>query len=212
MADVFPVTAPLYYDAAGNLREAAGVIVVPDTTYRDAAGNVRGAIGVNIVGGGGGGLPPNQGIVTDGEVITAQGGQLVTVMVDNNVVNLFVRPNPFFEPFTVTVADDGDNLMGYFNTAGQPLIGSISNEPIDGYVVRQCYVSVNGDFYLSIDGTSPLVGQLSGALVGINGEDFNIPEGGAETVYDGGVWKSSAGITGVPVWTVGQQVPIVIIP
>lgn len=69
MTDVFPVTAPLYYDAAGNLREAVGVIVVPDTTYQDAAGNVRGAIGVNIVGGGGG-LPSDQAAVTDGTTIT----------------------------------------------------------------------------------------------------------------------------------------------
>lgn len=101
MADVFPVTAPLYYDAAGNLREAVGVVVVPDTTYRDAAGNVRGAIGVNIVGGGGGGdLPSNQAIVENGTSVMlgpAPGnvGSLGPVYIDvlGNVASFWLSDN-----------------------------------------------------------------------------------------------------------------------
>lgn len=335
MADVFPVTAPLYYDAAGNLREAVGVIVVPGTTYQDAAGNVRGAIGVNIVGGGGGGLPSDQAAVTNDTTITllpasgttpAQGvanvavadnvatfrlaanrtalttgatapvqnsagaaiatgtitiaanaithirlpatvagvsnggsvsvrnsagadahpataaitsgvltgvnlaatsaivdngdtfttsrGETVNIAVAAGVATATVRSNPFWEPFTITVGDDGSGNMGYARDGneGYPTAGSLTNQPVTGALVE--YAITPGGNDLSI--------ELSSSTLALNNITTSSQIGIGSTTYSptdvtfrqiGSECSLSIYIAaGSFAWTVGQQVPIVIIP
>lgn len=148
MVEVYPVEAPQYLDAAGNLREAVGVRVVPDATYLDAEGNVRGAIGVNIVGGGGGGdganvnngdivlVDPGSSAFTDLQAIArVDGSNLVSVDLDgtygflkNATATTGVTLNGTVRALTPTVADGAiTNIQTPATTA---LLASSATVPV----------------------------------------------------------------------------------
>lgn len=186
------VDAPTYIDASGNLREAAGVFIV----------------------GGGGPLPSDQAIVTDGETVTAEGGEVVTISVDGNIASFSVQGGPQFQPFTVTAADlDGTgSIIGYYNDPGNSG-GAITNEPLPGYILKGCYTA-SGELVMRFDGSSPLLGDLAFAHVDVGGSGFVAPYNTCTSEYseDLGIWINFASIPDVPAWTVGQQIPIVITP
>lgn len=162
---------------------------------------------------GGGDLPPNQAIVTDSEIVTAAGGQTIDIHVTDNVATFGVRPFPFFEPFTVTVGALDNPYVGYSNFEGEPTIGSITNEPTDDFTLPLCMLNiVSGQLMITLTGPQPLQLRLAGALVGINAEDFTIDPSNASSRFENDSWRTDVFIEGVPPWTVGQQIPIVIIP
>lgn len=162
-------------------------------------------------GGGGGGLLPTQAIIDDGQQITATNGQTISVAVADNVPSLTIKNWAFWEPFTVTAAALPDGSIGYNSL---PSAGDITNQPVSGYVLGSIGVSASGYFKILIYGPQPLGAELVGALIGI-GETTYSPT--AITAYyesdSPDEWATEIGVFGVnPVWTVDQQIPIVIIP
>lgn len=166
--------------------------------------------------GGGGVLPSNQAIVTDGDTPVATGGQELLIAVSDNVASFTVKPFPFWEPFTVTAAlvlvAEFEGSCGY--VAGDA--GTITNEPVVGFSVVKCYTymaDVVPTLFFEINGPTPLRDNLWGALLGVNGEDFVLDDYSVFNVVGAeGGFNTSFEVPGVAMWTVGQAVPIVTIP
>jgi hypothetical protein len=165
-------------------------------------------------GAGGGALPSNQAIVTDGDTVTASGGQTIDISVADNVASFSVRSFPFWEPFTVTAAAVAEFEGSCGFVAGDA--GSITNEPVDGFSLVKCYTYMADlvpTLFFQINGPTPLRDNLWGALLGVNAVDFTLDDYSVFTVIGAeGGFDTSFEVPGVTMWTVGQAVPIVIIP
>lgn len=173
----------------------------------------RNGVPVTIVGGGGV-LPSDEATVSDGDIVTAVGGQTIDIAVTDNVASFSVRSFPFWEPFTVTAAlvAEFEGSCGF--VAGDA--GSITNEPVDGFSLVKCYTymaDIVPTLYFEISGPTPLRDSLWGALLGVNAVDFNLDDYSVFNVIgtEGG-FSTSFEVPGVTMWTVGQAVPVVMIP
>lgn len=117
------------------------------------------------------------------------------------------QPEPFWEPFTVTAADIGGAGFGY----SDGVAGSITNQPVEGYTVDSV-INDGGTVTMYLLGPSPLASDaLLGALVGVSGEDYSFTSV-SSFADSAGSWLTNMIVDGVPEWTVGQQIPIVVIP
>lgn len=167
-----------------------------------------GGFPVTLIGGGGGELPSNQAIVTDGEIVTAVGGQTVDIQVTDNVASLTIKNWAFWQPFTMTVGEEpGEDVFGYVPEE----FGSISNEPVAGFSLRTV-LQLGTDVEVTIAGPHPIAGELEDAVVGISAANYS-PVQIMSSLESEGVWVTSFRVQGVsPAWTVGRQIPFVIIP
>lgn len=167
-----------------------------------------------VGGAGGGSLPSNQAIVTNGDAPIATGGQTINISVADNIASFSVRPFPFWEPFTVNAAlvAEFEGSCGY--VAGDA--GSITNEPVDGFSIVKCYTymaDTTPTMFFEITGPTPLRDSLWGALLGVDTVDFTLDDYSVFNVFGAeGAFNTTFEVPGVTMWTVGQAVPIVIIP
>lgn len=127
--------------------------------------------------------------------------------------NVPPTPEPFWEPFTVTVGEGlnmGEN--GYFRWPGDDPVGSITNEPVDGYSIEECFSS-GTVLQFKINGPHALAEELSNASIGVNGVDVGILDISSSRISaNPDVWQTYLTAEPVTPWTPGQQIPIVIIP
>lgn len=151
-------------------------------------------------------LAATAAMIDNGDTFTATGGQTINVAVVDGVASMTVA-EPFWNPFTVTVGD-GD-FIGYAPGG----IGSITNEPLDGFTIV-AVINGGGDFVeINLAGPPTLVSNgLLNALVGISGVDYAVDNVRVAYLSEFSSWVTSITILDVPEWTVDQQVPIVIIP
>lgn len=124
------------------------------------------------------------------------------------------QSGPFWEPFTVNAAALSEVEGSFGFVAGDA--GSITNEPVEGFSVVRCYTYMADlvpTIFFQINGPAPLRDNLWGALLGVNVIDFTLDDYSKLDVGGGdGDFDTSFEVPGVTMWTVGQAVPIVIIP